>query len=82
MPFALVGRATGSGARLEVVALVRALWRVAEKNLAEVESIVDRFYHARDNLEPVSRDELRKRLRKNSVLVINPRTPARYTRFV
>src|SRR5229473_1730388 len=77
--FALVGRAIGSGPRLELLTLVRALRRVAEQNLAEVARIVQRFYHARDSLEPVSRDEMRKRLRKNSVLVLDVRPLDEYT---
>jgi rhodanese-related sulfurtransferase len=63
----------------EVLTLVRALRRVAEQNLAEVGRIVQHFYHARDNLEPVSRDEMRKRLRKNSVLVLDVRPLDEYT---
>ena len=47
----------------EVILLVRSLWRVAENTLAEVERIVQRFYRERDSLEPISRDELRRRLR-------------------
>jgi rhodanese-related sulfurtransferase/DNA-binding MarR family transcriptional regulator len=62
----------------EVLMLVRALRRVAEQNLAEVGRIVERFYHARDSLEPVSRDELRKRLRENSVLVLDVRPADEY----
>lgn len=62
----------------EVILLVRALWRVAEDNLAEVERIVQRFYRERDSLEPVSRDELRRRLRANSVLVLDVRPADEY----
>src|SRR5260370_42161091 len=58
--------------------LVRALWRVAEDNLAEVERIVQRFYRERDSLEPVSRDELRRRLRANSVVVLDVRPADEY----
>lgn len=57
----------------EVISLVRALWRVGENNLAELQRIVQRFYRERDSLEPISRDELRRRLRANSVLVLDVR---------
>ncbi len=62
----------------EVLLLVRALWRVAENNLAEVERIVQRFYRERDSLEPMSRDELQRRLRAKSVLLLDVRPADEY----
>lgn len=62
----------------EVVALVRTLWRVAERNTAEVERVVQRYYRDRDSLEPVSRNDLRKRLRARSVLVLDVRPGDEY----
>jgi len=62
----------------EIVTLVRTLWRIAERNTAEVGRVVQRYYRERDSLEPVSRDELRKRLRAHSVLVLDVRPGDEY----
>src|SRR5512135_88300 len=42
-----------------VVTLISALQRIAERNLAAVKEVVRDSFHARDELEPVSRAELR-----------------------
>ena len=57
----------------EVIALVRALWHVTERNVAELERVVRRYYRERDSLEPVSRDELQTRLKAGSVIVLDVR---------
>lgn len=57
----------------EVLALVSALEQVAERNLSQVRETVDLYYHARDNLEPVSVDELMQRLRDDLVTVLDVR---------
>ena len=57
----------------EVIALVRALWHVTERNVAELERVVRRYYRDRDSLEPVTGDELQARLRAGSVLVLDVR---------
>lgn len=62
----------------EVITLVRSLRRVAEGNLAELGRVIDRYYRHRDELEPISRDELRARLRKNSVIVLDVRPAEEY----
>lgn len=74
----LVSRKTGtqviySLADREVIMLVRTLWHVTERNVAEIESIVQRYYRCRDSLEPVSRDDLIARLREASVFVVDVR---------
>ncbi|MGA7329265.1 MAG: metalloregulator ArsR/SmtB family transcription factor, partial [Rhodomicrobium sp.] len=46
----------------EVVALIRALGRVGERNLAEIERVMNDYFNARDALEPVSRADLMSRL--------------------
>jgi len=56
-----------------VIALVRSLRHVTERNVAELERVVRRFYRERDSLEPVSRDELQARLKLGSVLVLDVR---------
>jgi rhodanese-related sulfurtransferase len=62
----------------EVLTLVRTLWRVAQRNLAELERVIRRYYRDRDTLEPVSRDELLRRLRKQSVIVLDVRPADEY----
>jgi rhodanese-related sulfurtransferase/DNA-binding HxlR family transcriptional regulator len=55
---------------LESVAAVR---RVAEKNLAEVREVVAGYFHERDALEPVSREELRRKLKDGLITVLDVR---------
>lgn len=63
----------------EVITLIRTLWRVAERNVAEVERVVQKYYQNRDSLAPVTRDELVARLRKGSVIVLDVRPKDEYT---
>jgi rhodanese-related sulfurtransferase/DNA-binding transcriptional ArsR family regulator len=62
----------------EVMALIGSLRRVAEGNLAELGRVVDRYYRNRDSLEPISRDELQARLRRNSVILLDVRPTDEY----
>jgi rhodanese-related sulfurtransferase/DNA-binding HxlR family transcriptional regulator len=62
----------------EVITLIRTLWRVAHSNVAELERLIERYYRGRDGLEPISRDELRARLRKGSVVVLDVRPADEY----
>jgi rhodanese-related sulfurtransferase/predicted transcriptional regulator len=62
----------------EVIDLVRAVWRVGERHLADIERIVQQYYRQRDTLEPVTRDELLGRLRKQAVVVIDVRPQEEY----
>ena len=57
----------------EVVALMKALSRVGERNIAEIGRIVTDYFHARDALEPVSRDDLVTRLHDDLVTVLDVR---------
>ena len=57
----------------EVLTLIGALERVAERNLTQVREAVQLYYHARDGLEPVTVDELRRRLRGSEVTVLDVR---------
>jgi len=57
----------------EVVELMRALGRVGEHNLAEVNRVMTDYFQARDSLEPVSRKELVSRLRDGLVTVLDVR---------
>jgi rhodanese-related sulfurtransferase/DNA-binding transcriptional ArsR family regulator len=57
----------------EVVELMRALGRVGERNVAEVERIMADYFRARDALEPVLREELLSRLQDGLVTVLDVR---------
>jgi rhodanese-related sulfurtransferase len=56
-----------------VVELMRALGRVGERNVAEVSCIMTDYFHARDALEPVSREDLVSRLLDGLVTVLDVR---------
>jgi rhodanese-related sulfurtransferase len=56
-----------------VVALLTALSRLGERNSAEIARVMAGYFRARDELEPVSRDELLDRLRAGSVAVLDVR---------
>lgn len=57
----------------EVVALIRSLGRVGERNVAEIDRVMADYFRARDALEPVSRDDLVSRLHDNLVTVLDVR---------
>ena len=56
-----------------VVGLLGALREIAERNVAEVERVVASYFRKRDELEPVSRSELRHRMRDGLVTVLDVR---------
>src|SRR5262245_7144330 len=57
----------------EVVALVKALGRVGERNMAEIGRGMADYFRARDALEPVSRDDLVAKLRDGLATVLDVR---------
>jgi ArsR family transcriptional regulator len=57
----------------EVVNLLRALGHVGERNVAEVERVMTDYFHARDALEPVAREELLSRIGAGLVTVLDVR---------
>lgn len=57
----------------DVVALLKALGRVGERNRAEVRQIMLDYFSGRDELSPVSREELLSRLRDGMVTLIDVR---------
>ena len=57
----------------EIVELMRALGRVGERNVAEVNRVMTDYFHARDALEAVSREDLISRLRDGLVTVLDVR---------
>jgi ArsR family transcriptional regulator len=56
-----------------VLDLVAALHRIAERNVAEVGRVLRSYFHDRDSLEPVSREELLKRSRAGAVTILDVR---------
>jgi rhodanese-related sulfurtransferase/predicted transcriptional regulator len=57
----------------EVVELMRALGHVGERNVAEVSRVMADYFHARDALEAVSREDLVSKLHDGLVTVIDVR---------
>ena len=58
-----------------ILDILTALRRVAERNVAEVERVVRSYFNKRDELEPVSRKQLLKRIRAGAVTVLDVRPP-------
>jgi rhodanese-related sulfurtransferase/biotin operon repressor len=56
-----------------VLTMLAAMQKVAERNVGEVERILRSYFHARDDLEPVSRAELTKRMKQGLVTVLDVR---------
>jgi ArsR family transcriptional regulator len=56
-----------------VLGLTATLYRVAERNRAQAREIVKGYFHERDGMEPVSRHELRRRIRAGLVTVLDVR---------
>jgi ArsR family transcriptional regulator len=63
----------------EVVALIKALGRVGERNVAEIGRVVTDYFQARDALEPVSRDDLVAKLRDDLVTLLDVRPEDEFT---
>ncbi len=61
-----------------VFQLLRSLQRLGEEQIAEVEQLVRLYYQAPGELEPVSSEELRRRLEQDDVLVVDVRPPEEY----
>ena len=56
-----------------VVGLLNALSRVGERNSAEIARVTATYFRARDEFEPVSRNELLNRLRSGTATVLDVR---------
>lgn len=56
-----------------VLALLDAIGAVAERNVAEVKQVVTSYFNARDEMEPVTRRELKKRMAAGTVTVLDVR---------
>ncbi len=57
----------------EVLALLRSLRRVTERNVGAVEKVLNSYFRERDSFEPVARKELFRRIREGLVTVIDTR---------
>ncbi|HUZ63477.1 MAG TPA: metalloregulator ArsR/SmtB family transcription factor [Acetobacteraceae bacterium] len=57
----------------DVIALLKALGRIGERNAAEIELVMASYFRARDALEPVSRDELLARINEGSAMLLDVR---------
>lgn len=56
-----------------VLTMLAAMQKVAERNVGEVERILRSYFHERDDLEPVSRAELARRMKQGLVTVLDVR---------
>jgi rhodanese-related sulfurtransferase/DNA-binding transcriptional ArsR family regulator len=56
-----------------VLTMLAGMHKVAERNVGEVVRILRSYFHARDDLEPVSRSELAKRMKQGLVTVLDVR---------
>lgn len=62
----------------DVIALLRALGRVGERNAAEIERVMAAYFRTRDAMEPVTRKGLIKRLKDDLVTVLDVRPEAEF----
>jgi rhodanese-related sulfurtransferase/DNA-binding transcriptional ArsR family regulator len=58
-----------------LLAVLTALRRIAERNIAEVERVVRSYFNKLDELEPVTRKQLQKLIRARAVTVLDVRPP-------
>ena len=56
-----------------VLALTAALGQVAERNLAQVREVINGYFRELDAFEPISRNELRRRLKDDVVTLLDVR---------
>ncbi len=62
----------------DVFGLLRSIETLGRKRLAEVDQIVQLYYESRDELEPVSAAELRRRLGDDQVILVDVRPREEY----
>lgn len=62
----------------EVIRVVAGIRQIAERHIAEVERVAREHFTSRDGLEPVSRDDLLRLVRRGEAVVIDVRPAAEY----
>ena len=62
----------------DVIELLAIQRKVAERHLAEVNQLIDRFLTVKDSLEPLPREELIKRIQQGLVTIIDVRPASEY----
>ncbi|MCX2975440.1 metalloregulator ArsR/SmtB family transcription factor [Halieaceae bacterium IMCC8485] len=62
----------------DVIDLMGNLRGVAERHLNEVDHLVNTFLTSKDSMEPVAREELLRRVKEGSTMVLDVRPPAEY----
>lgn len=62
----------------EVIGALKALSRLGERNMAEIERVMATYFRARDAMEPVTRAELISRLRDGTVTVLDVRPESEF----
>ncbi|HJU10050.1 MAG TPA: metalloregulator ArsR/SmtB family transcription factor, partial [Candidatus Binataceae bacterium] len=62
----------------EVIALLGTLTRVTERNVGPMRKVLNNYFRRRDSLEPVSREELYRRMRDGVVTIIDTRPEAEF----
>lgn len=63
----------------EVVTLIRSLGRVGERNVAEISRVLSDYFHARDSMEAVTREDLLGRIADGLVTVLDVRPEDEFT---
>jgi rhodanese-related sulfurtransferase len=58
---------------IEIVSLMKSLGRIGERNVAEINQTLSDYFHSRDSMEAVSREELARRLADDQVTVLDVR---------
>ena len=61
-----------------IVALLALMRKVAEDNLAEIQILISSYLESKDNLEPILRNELQKRVDAGEVTLIDVRPKTEY----
>lgn len=62
----------------DVLALLGALRRTAERHVAEIDRLLGGYFHDKDAMEAVSRDDLMARMKDGLVTVLDVRPPDEY----
>lgn len=62
----------------EVIGVLKALSRLGERNIAEIERVIATYFRARDAMEPVTRAELTSLLRDGMVTVLDVRPESEF----